>query len=192
MKVSVITPTWQRHRLLLDRCIPSVAAQMFDGEVEHIVVCDGPDETLRALVPGTVRFVEMPEHPDIPNNFGTRCRNHGLDLADGDLIAYIDDDNAWRPKHLAVLVDALQTSGADFAYSRMIRHGCGDDIIGSQPPRPGAVDTSLLLHRRGLPYWPLPDSNLADWNTVSTWLANGHTWVHVPETTVDYYFRGMS
>ena len=43
--VSVITPTWQRHALLLDRCIPSVAAQDYPN-VDHVVVSDGPDPAL--------------------------------------------------------------------------------------------------------------------------------------------------
>src|SRR4029077_2492629 len=89
-KISVITPTWQRARLLLTRCIPSVAAQDYDGEVEHVIVSDGPDETL-AGVPGVVF---LPDHRPAPNR-GIWARLAGTRLATGDLIAYLDDDNAW-------------------------------------------------------------------------------------------------
>ena len=44
--VSVITPTWQRADLLVNRCIPSVQAQDYPV-VEHIIVSDGPDQLLR-------------------------------------------------------------------------------------------------------------------------------------------------
>ena len=43
--VSVVTPTWQRHDLLMDRCIPSVAAQDYP-DVEHVICSDGPDPDL--------------------------------------------------------------------------------------------------------------------------------------------------
>ncbi len=45
MLVSVITPTWNRHDLLLNRCIPSVEAQTYP-DIEHIIVSDGPDPDL--------------------------------------------------------------------------------------------------------------------------------------------------
>lgn len=44
--VSVITPTWNRHDLLLTRCLPSVQAQDYPA-VEHVIISDGPDEDLR-------------------------------------------------------------------------------------------------------------------------------------------------
>jgi len=45
-RVSVITPTWQRHDLLLSRTVPSVQAQRYPS-VEHIIVSDGPDPELK-------------------------------------------------------------------------------------------------------------------------------------------------
>ena len=58
--VSVITPTWQRHDLLLNRCVPSVAAQDHPA-VEHVIVSDGPDPDLRGKLAGLpgVRFEEL-------------------------------------------------------------------------------------------------------------------------------------
>jgi len=43
--VSVVTPTWQRHRILLERCIPSVQSQDYPN-VQHVIVSDGPDPEL--------------------------------------------------------------------------------------------------------------------------------------------------
>lgn len=195
--VSVITPTWLRHGHLIDRCIPSVQAQTHP-KVEHIVVSDGPDPALRELLAGQpVIYLEVPEHhtyPDGQVDYGSRPRNHALPYATGEYVAYLDDDNAYRPNHLQLLVGALES--ADFAYSRMLRHPHGD-VIGHLPPRYGGIDTSLIVHRAGVPQkygmWPLPDEidgdkHAPDWGVVSRWLHAGATWTHVPDITVDYYF----
>lgn len=191
MKVSVITPTWQRHELLMGRCVPSVRGQLFDGEIEHIVISDGPDPALAdalADFPG-LRYVEWPEHPGWSPNFGSHLRNHALTLATGDVVMYLDDDNAYRPDHVARLVVALD--GVDFAYSRMQRHGHVDGVIGTEPPGTGNVDTSILSHRSDLPtHWPQPEDPCCDAVVVAGWLAAGARWRHVPEVTVDYYWRG--
>lgn len=192
MKVSVITPTWQRRELLLGRCIPSVRGQLFDGEVEHVVVCDGPDPVLADMLADMpVVFAQRPEHPAWKPNFGSHLRNHALTLATGDVVMYLDDDNAFRPNHVALLAHAIE-SGVDFAYSRMARPAFGD-AIGAEPPVLGNVDTSIIAHRRELATaWPQPEDPCCDWKVVQDWLAAGATWTHVPEVTVDYYFRGSS
>lgn len=194
--VSVITPTWQRHDLLIGRCIPSVRAQTH-LLVEHIVVSDGPDPHLwTALADEWAVFVEMPEHDPHPSNYGSAARNVGLDHARGDYIAYLDDDNAWRPDHLTLLVRALEDNpAAGFAYSQLVTHPNGL-VIGSQPPAYCGLDTSVIVHRRELAdvaRWPHPDQidgdpHAPDWAVVAAWLAGGAGWVHVPVVTVDYHF----
>ena len=194
MKVSVVTPTWQRYVLLLDRCIPSVAAQTVS--VEHVVVSDGPDPQLRALLAGLdVVYAEVDQHYDDPVKVGARARNRGLEVATGDFIAYLDDDNAFRPQHIERLAAALENSGRDFAYSRMYRHGLGDEV-GGEPPEHGRVDSSILMQRAdthlkfGL--WPVPSRYEVDWQLVQAWVLAGATWVFVPEVTVDYYYTPRS
>lgn len=190
--VSVITPTWQRHDLLLNRCIPSVRAQTFP-KIQHVVVSDGPDPDLD-LGPSVV-FDQLPDHPEGPTDYGSRARNRGLELASGDYIAYLDDDNAYRPDHVERLVAALdENPDADFAFSMLLT--TTGHLIGSPPPNYGAIDTSLIMHRAGVPqrlgWWPEPheladDKHAPDWGVVKRWLDAGAKWVHVPFLTVDYW-----
>lgn len=182
-KVSVITPTWQRPRLLNERCRPSVAQQAYAGPVEHIVVSDGPDPAVDIC---------LPEHvPEV--NRGVSARRHALSLATGDVIAYLDDDNAWRPNHLDRLVAALD--GADFAYTRAlcIRGDGTAWTIGEDPPRLGQVDTSVIAHWR--PALKAADWELSpeppDWHLVRRWVAAGLTWRFDPAVTVNYYARPL-
>ena len=188
--VSVVTPTWNRVSLLTNRCIPSVRGQSYDGPVEHIIVSDGPDERV-AHIPG-VTF--LPRH-ETTQNRGVRARRHGADLARGDLIAYLDDDNAWWFNHLEILAGALEHSDADFAYSQALctePHGYRW-TIGCEPPQYTQIDTSMIVHRRellGVANWE-PATGPADWDLVSRWLDAGAKWLHVPAVTVDYFARSM-
>jgi len=195
--VTVVSPTWVRHDFLLSRCIPSVVAQDYPA-LEHIVVSDGPDLILREklarknLAGLDVRFEELPEHPP-EAQWGHYARLHGIDLAKGDYIAYLDDDNSWRPQHVRMLVAALEETGAGFAYGKMHVHGRGEYLIGTDPPAEGQIDTSMIIHRRELLdvatwrwYAGIPT---IDWDLVERWMAAGATWVRVPHVTSDYYFH---
>jgi len=196
--VSVILPTWQRHQLLFNRALPSVWEQVHT-DLQVIVCSDGPDPVLRKLIEGVdVTYVEVAHHDEHRMNFGSRARNHALARATGDYIAYLDDDNAWRPEHLQLLVKALDDNpAAGFAYSKLVTHPQGT-VIGSDPPMYGGIDTSVIVHRRellDLARWPKPgqiqgDQHAPDWAIVEAWLAKGAGWVHVPAITVDYHFAG--
>jgi glycosyltransferase involved in cell wall biosynthesis len=193
-EVSIITPTWQRHDLLLNRCIPSVQAQTF-GRVEHVVVSDGPDPELREKMrhqmeeggfTHPVTFYELPEHKG-------RCeaRMTGISMAQGEYIAYIDDDDALRPEHCQVLYDALFPSGKEWAYSVMESHHPSSPSfsIGYASPAMGAIGTPMIMHRRRLlehASWG-PDSRVEDWELVQRWLAAGFEPAFAPEVTVDVY-----
>jgi glycosyltransferase involved in cell wall biosynthesis len=195
VKISVVTPTWQRHHLLVERCIPSVAQQSV--QVQHVVCSDGPDSDLRHILKNyNVTYVELEEHAIDACNYGARARNRGLEAATGDYIAYLDDDNAFRPHHVEMLATALESSPpCDFVYSQMYRHGY-NDIIGAAPPEHGTIDSSVLMQRKdthlkfGL--WPVPAPYSVDWELVKTWLINGAAWLYLPQISVDYYPQGMA
>jgi glycosyltransferase involved in cell wall biosynthesis len=188
-----------RKDLLLGRSMPSVAAQAY-GNVEHIVVSDGPDEDLAERIakvaawsPVPVRFDELPDH-DPAVRWGVRCRLRGLELAKGDYIAYLDDDNSFRPEHVARLVAALEADpDAGFAYSRMQVSGRGTPyLIGTDPPRCGLIDTSQIMHRAALAHaatWRDDGvQETVDWDLVDRWIKAGARWVLDDAVTCDYYF----
>ena len=193
--VSVITPTWQRHGMLLDRCVPSVQAQTYPA-VEHIIVSDGPDkdlaEELADLAAANwwdIRFVQLDEWHGL--HWGSRARLAGLEHATGDVIAYLDDDDAYRPEHLATLVPALLSDpAAGFAFSLMASHQGGDPaVIGTPVPAYCNIGTPMIVHHRSLlevATWG-PPSVHEDWDLVERWLAAGTAYVHVGEVTVDVW-----
>jgi glycosyltransferase involved in cell wall biosynthesis len=219
--VSVITATYRRPNLLLDRCIPSVQAQTWPA-VEHIIVHDGPAPGLAQQIiariaheppvpllksgPGEM-FTARPAGPRIPvtydelpdwvpvANSGVRPRLRGLELAKGDFIAYLDDDDAYRPEHCELLATALiQNPGSGFAYSQMASHGAQmgpatGNIIGNAELGACQVGTPMIMHRRELTElatWGPPDS-MEDWRLVARWLQRLVRAEFVPQVTVDAY-----
>ena len=190
---SVVIPTWRRPALLVERAIASVRRQTVN-DFECLVVSDGPDEaTFLAVLEVTnrdprVRYLALPEHQ---GGWGAPARAHGARYAKAPLIAYLDDDNAWRPNHLAALAAAFRDPAIVFAYTQMVIVQTGE-VIGAEPPRIGCIDSSLIAHRAGVLEhfggWPGAEAGyMQDGETVERWVRNGARWRFVPEVTVDYY-----
>jgi glycosyltransferase involved in cell wall biosynthesis len=102
--VSVILPTYNRVHTLSE-ALQSVYAQEYGGNVEIIVVDDCSQDN-------TISFVQE-NHPDVrliglQTNVGHgAARNHGIRVAGGQFIAFLDSDDAWRPDYLNVQVSTL-------------------------------------------------------------------------------------
>lgn len=114
--VSVIIPTTRRPKLLM-RALASVLGQTH-GELEVIVVVDGPNpETLAALegvVDPRVRVLQNQE------SLGPgMARNLGAGQARGEWIAFLDDDDEWLPLKLE-----LQLAGASVDDMAMLSCRC--------------------------------------------------------------------
>ncbi len=109
--ISVIVTTYQR-RAMVARALAGVFAQTV-GDREVIVVddgsTDGTGEFLRTQPVAVVSLLHS-------GNPGV-ARNAGLARANGELIAFLDSDDVWRPTALAELAAALREHPeAGFAY----------------------------------------------------------------------------
>ena len=105
-KVSVILTSFNREKYL-GEAIESILAQEF-GDYELILVDDGSEDD-------SVEIIQAYEEKDsriksriLGSNFGThRARNQGFDIARGEYIAYMDDDDVSLPSRLQKQVDLL-------------------------------------------------------------------------------------
>ncbi len=188
--VTVVTPTWQRHDVLLDRCIPSVAAQDWPN-LQHVVVSDGPDMALSATLANDPRvtYLELPTH-DPAARWGHWARLAGIEATDAGYIAYLDDDNAFRPHHISTLMRALnQQPFSGYAYAQMILHCAGGVVIGQTVPSYGQIDTSMILHRRSILDTATWTQSLPtiDWDLVERWMQAGIGWAYAPVITSDKF-----
>ena len=188
---SVITATWQRHDVLLQRCVPAVLAQTYP-HVRHIIASDGPDDYLADLLPQhpSQRYVQLAEHDRAPH-WGTAARRAALDLCDSDYVTYVDDDDALRPEHVSLLAAALDASpSAGFAVSRMVSHlPSGPTVIGHAGIGYGQLGTPMIMHRREIlevATWGEP-SACEDWELVAAWMGAGIIYVCIDAETCDVY-----
>lgn len=96
-KVSVVISTYNRPEQL-KKAIESVQNQTFK-DFEIIVVVDGAGEV---STPKEIKVIHV-EH------FGndTFPKNTGILASQGEYIAFLDDDNTYRPDHLQLLVNEL-------------------------------------------------------------------------------------
>jgi glycosyltransferase involved in cell wall biosynthesis len=112
--VSVIIATYNRSRILR-HAIQSVCNSSFT-DWELIVVGDACTDDTAACVASfndpRIRFV------DLPSRCGDQSgpNNHGLALARGRYLAFLNHDDLYFPDHLAACVAELEASGADLVW----------------------------------------------------------------------------
>jgi glycosyltransferase involved in cell wall biosynthesis len=122
--VSVLCATRNRVHTL-ERTLASVRQQTHQC-FEVLVLDDGSDEgtfveyeRLWKTLDG--RFSLHKIRPSGSRGAGpSQARNFGIPLAKGAFVAFLDDDDWWcRDDHLAVAVESMQTTNADYYFANM-------------------------------------------------------------------------
>ena len=186
-RVSVVVPTYGR-RALLKAAVRSALAQDYVN-LEVLVVADH-DPAFGAIVDDLAGDARVHLH-NLEHNHGAGGavpRNHALQVASGDYIAYLDDDNEWEPEHVSSIYEAMRASGAAFGFSSMQADGA--DLYFSRPELQG-IDTSCVVHRRELirthgGWKDRADDYTHDWELFSRWVEAGETWVCTRRPTLRY------
>ena len=207
--ISVVIPTYDNHRLLRERSIPSVLAQTYQN-FEVVVVGDAAPEGARLAAESfddpRVRFSNLPYRGPYPQDPEERWKvagvppyNEGVRLARGLWIARLDDDDAFRPHHLARLLAYARAERVEFAYARLFLHR-GSFLmhrdagsIGRFPPELGHFGLQSALYHHGVAR--IFDLELAeaalglpdDWGMCRRMMEAGVRIGMLDEDTVDYY-----
>jgi glycosyltransferase involved in cell wall biosynthesis len=132
LSVSVVIPTYQRRDCVV-AAVRSALAQSHPA-AEVIVVDDGStDGTAEALslLRDRVRYVRK------ENGGPASARNLGVRGAHGELVAFLDSDDRWRPNHLATVL-----AGYDrHPQATVVTTGPGFGLFGGLFTRPvGLID----------------------------------------------------
>ena len=123
--VSVCINTYNREKLLVERCLASVLAQTY-SKLDVVVVgdgcSDGTAEAVAKIGDPRVTFVNL-EREVYPADAtavwltaGIRAGNHAMALAKGDLITHLDDDDEYTPDRIQTLVDVLREQRAELIW----------------------------------------------------------------------------
>jgi len=99
----------------------------------------------------------------IPENSNpATARNTGIQNANGNYIAYLEDNAIFYPNHISTLVDYLEKNNAHIAYSNFV----GDVPV--RPASPAAIPIFTLIHKKecllktGLFNEDLPEGEVQD------------------------------
>lgn len=178
--VSVVLPTYNRTELLR-RAVDSVRVQSYP-QWELVVVDDGGDGDSERVVGEAgderIRWIRI-DHQGV-----CAARNAALDAANGELIAYLDDDNVMDPDWLYAMVWAFdQYPEIDVLYGAFVV----EDILrvnkrssGFLPrttfhpwnrealSRDNLADIGAIAHRSGLPEARFDESlrEMGDWDLL--------------------------
>lgn len=204
MRVSVVCPTYNRSQAIRST-LASVARQAFP-DWELLVASDGStddtDDVVRAVSADEprIRLIRTEPHGD-----PSEPRNIALAQASGDIVAYLDHDDRFRPDHLQRVVD-LVDGGADLvAMGNVYRDGHGIEKRRSSSfamcwhPElqllSAMFETSRVSHRRELVDeaggWRVVPG-FEDWDLWQRMTDHGHRFTTVNEHTVRMLARDGS
>jgi glycosyltransferase involved in cell wall biosynthesis len=183
--VSVLIPTFQNSDVLVERTLPSVLSQTYQ-DFEVVIVGDAcSDEHVQRIRSWMddrndprIRFYNLPERGSYPSDphcrwcvAGVTPANKAIELARGEWLAPLDDDDEFTKNHIESLLRFATNKGLEFVYG--IAHFEKKDgswmELGSAPLRHAQIcHLSVLYHRRlaffryDIDAWKYAEP--ADWN----------------------------
>lgn len=179
--VTVRIATYNRGPLVAERAIAS-ALEQTHRNLEVVVVGDACDAATERAVLSVrdprVRFENLARRGDYPADpmrrwmvAGVTPMNRALELARGEWIAPLDDDDEFTPDHVEVLLDACRSRDLEFAYG-VAESEATPGVwrpIGSWPPRHMAIVHAAVLYSARLRIFPHSIDSWrvhepADWN----------------------------
>jgi SAM-dependent methyltransferase/glycosyltransferase involved in cell wall biosynthesis len=158
IKFTVITATILRPSL--KTACRRLEAQTYKNW-EHIVMIDTPGADIPEWLPHPQRKIRVCPIPH--NNVGNSCRSNAWPLITGDYVIYLDDDNHYHSRSLALLAEAIMRMSPhpEWGVFPMARMG---KIFFNVPPGKNKTDTGQFFHKpivRGIEIRYLPINDYA-------------------------------
>lgn len=127
MKVSIIIPVYNVAPYIR-RCLDSVAAQTYTGDMECLLIDDcGTDDSIniaKQWIEGYNGNIHFTIFCHSKNQGLSAARNTGIEVASGDYIYFLDSDDAITPDCIKALTDlAVKHPNADFVLGNTVKGG---------------------------------------------------------------------
>jgi glycosyltransferase involved in cell wall biosynthesis len=160
MKVSIIIPNYNYARFI-PATIDSIVAQTYK-DFEIIVVDDGSTDNSREVLTELQQTFSSKMKIIFQSNQGQgSAMNSGFDAATGDIIAFIDADDIWKPYKLERVVNIFQTTDVVGVMHHLEVVDADGNIIGTtQGPELDDDLASLIIETGNAWHFP-PTSGLA-------------------------------
>ena len=194
----------RRGELLLSRAIPSVFAQSYDN-LEVVVVGDcAPATTGRLLAElddPRVSYRNLSYRGPYPSDrrdlwhvAGIPPRNLGMTLARGSWIAPLDDDDAFHPGHVELLLELAKREQHEVTYGqlRCVMNDGSEFPLGAYPPVVGQFGWQGALFHAGLRFFEMELADAlffspADWSLCRRMLRAGVRFGMLDDVVTDHY-----
>lgn len=156
-KISIVIPVYEQPDLLTE-ALDSIYMQTLN-DYEIVVVDDASQTDFQHIVDKYDERTRLVVHDE--NRGASEARNTGIDIAQGDFIAFLDADDTWRPtkleKQLAVFEHGDENLG--LVYTGFIQYGLNNiewerfpeakgDIYVEELERDRVHPTSTVMVRR--------------------------------------------
>jgi len=139
--VAVVIPTYKR-KSKLERAVNSVCNQSY-SEWKLYVINDAPTHNVRDLLPDDDRITYI-QHDE--NKGAPAARNTGVRASQSQFIAFLDDDDAWKPEKLEQQIDTFEDLTCEYGLIYTGRDTIIDDEVVEvyNPDTAGDVFDKLL------------------------------------------------
>lgn len=202
--VSVCISTHNRRELLMTRALPSIIKQTYRN-LEIIVVADGCDDGTAAAVESLgddrIRLHQIerltPRLDESERRWmvsGSRPNTIAQELATGDFVTHLDDDDEHLPDRIQLLADFANQENADVVYHPFYMEADNGSwaMNDARGVRIGQVTTSSIFYRNWIKAIPWDiDTHLlaepADWNRIRRMVYAGAKFVRHPEPLLRHY-----
>lgn len=197
-RVSVVIPTRNRPAVV-SRAVTSALSQTF-YDLEVIVVDDGSDDETEDVLRG---LASSDDRLRVLRTTGGRgaptARNHGIDAARAELVAFLDDDDEWLPDKIALQVGELDDDPGltliGCHHEEVTSRGAAA-YVGPRTWHPHALlwcnflgSASFVVARRPPRFDPELEA-CQDWDLWVRSIAKGGTARVIPEVLVRYSAEG--
>jgi len=185
--VSVCITTYNRGELLVERSLRSILSQTYKN-IQLIVIgdccTDNSEKLISKISDSRLYFENLSERGDYPADSklrwmvaGTKPINRCLELAEGDFITHLDDDDEHLPERLEKLLPFIKETKADLVWHPFYREKSNQEwgVNQSEEFGSGMVTTSSVLYHRWFKRIPWdPEAyryhQPGDWNRFSKFL----------------------
>jgi glycosyltransferase involved in cell wall biosynthesis len=116
-RVSIIIPVYNASQFIV-HCLESITKQTFD-DYEVIIINDGSSDNSAEIISSYIAENNLCHFHLISKENGgvSSARNHGLRVAKGEWIAFIDSDDWIEPAYLQNMIDSIDKYNVDLCLS---------------------------------------------------------------------------
>ena len=204
--VSIVMATKEREKLI-PKSIQTVINQTYKNW-ELIVVNDSLSsirDVIEEISDPRIRYIDLADH-----NGKSYANNIGIKNSNGEIIAYLDDDDRWYPNHLEAAIEALTRHESRLiVYTDYVKVDCilvenkeqfstKKEIMEIKEIHPHSLDqinfipNFCVVHKKSLfdkaGNYDEKLEYYEDWDILRRFSKHAH-FVHIPEVTGEYWIN---